>query len=220
MTTTTSAEQRVSFREVKEESYRALRARGYDWGRAQAAGRAVGVAQVLWGSWIEAVIADAKRWVRAFSRPRTLRSDDGFSLAARGFRYPVIAPLAVALTLSKPQSIVTVTKTPCVKEVATAVWDMQETNLSPLSWGFRSGSEFIGFSIAENADLFQHGKPNLQPGGTPWTLQHGRADGGTMLISTGDRLEKIEQSLRIGVGVESDQWKTLSSHARKFLVPE
>ncbi len=40
-----SRESKVSLREVKEESYRALRAIGYSWGQAQVAGRVAGVSQ-------------------------------------------------------------------------------------------------------------------------------------------------------------------------------
>jgi hypothetical protein len=53
---------RVSLREVKEETYRALRAAGYPWGEAQAAGRFVAQAELLWGTGVAMAVADAGRW--------------------------------------------------------------------------------------------------------------------------------------------------------------
>ena len=119
-------ESKVSLREVKEESYRALRAIGYSWGQAQVAGRVAGVSQVLWGTGISAIVLDADRFMAARRSPRVTSSQSNVRINAKGTKFPTFAPLAFALALGKPNTEIFFKGAALTKEFATALWDIEE----------------------------------------------------------------------------------------------
>jgi len=208
---------KVSLREVKEESYRALRAIGYTWGQAQVAGRVAGVSQVLWGTGIGAIVSDASRFLAARRAPKVTSSELAFRINAKGTQFPTFAPLAFALALGKPNSEISFQRAAPGKEIATALWDIEEVSTGTFSWGSRT-QPANGFSITNGA-LYQHGDPITTKPKT-WSLSRQVMPEGKLLISLQMRREAIEQSLRSGVVVDPDEWAALKKISWKFLVPE
>lgn len=214
-------ESKVSLREVKEESYRALRAIGYSWGQAQVAGRIAGVSQVLWGTGISAIVSDANRFLGSRRPPKVNSSESNVRINARGTRFPTFAPLAFALALGKPNSEISFRKAALTQEIATALWDIEEDSAGTFFWGNQTQGSFtrtVGYSVTDGA-LYQHGDP-LTASPKTWSLSRQVMPEGKLLISLQARGEAIDQSLRSGVVVDPVEWSALKKISWKFLVPE
>jgi len=214
-------ESKVSLREVKEESYRALRAIGYSWGQAQVAGRVAGVSQVLWGTGISAIALDANRFLGSRRPPKVTASESAVRINAKGTKFPTFAPLAFALALGKPNSEISFKNAALTKEIATALWDIEEESAGTFFWGSQtrgSSKVAIGYSVTDGA-LYQHGDPSTASPKT-WSLSRQVMPEGKLLISLQARREAIEQSLRSGVVVDPAEWSALKKISWKFLVPE
>ena len=219
--TTEARESKVSLREVKEESYRALRAIGYTWGQAQVAGRVAGVSQVLWGTGISAIVSDGARFMGSRRLPRVTASEPNVRINAKGTKYPTFAPLAFALALGKPNSEVHFKGANLTKEFATALWDIEEESTGTFFWGSLtkgSAKHAVGYSVTEGA-LYQHGDP-LSVSPKTWLLSRQVMPAGKLLLPLQTRREAIEQSLRSGVVVDPFEWSALKKLSWKFLVPE
>jgi len=214
-------ESKVSLREVKEESYRALRAIGYSWGQAQVAGRVAGVSQVLWGTGISAIVLDADRFMAARRSPRVTSSQSNVRINAKGTKFPTFAPLAFALALGKPNTEIFFKGAALTKEFATALWDIEEDSTDTFFWGSQARGSFkhaVGYSVT-HGELYQHGDP-LTASPKTWSLSRQAMPEGKLLISLQARREAIAQSLRSGVVVDPFEWSALKKISWKFLVPE
>lgn len=221
----TTDDTRVSVREVKEETYRALRAAGYPWGEAQAAGRLVAQAELLWGTGVAMVVADAGRW---FVTRRTLRMTTGESGVRitdnRRTSAVIVGNHAVAVALGRPGICVRVRGRQAVREVATAVWDLQTTG-APIVWGSVRDGVISGYSVDDAGNLYAHDDipgefagPSL--GEREWFLRQAELPGGRLLMTTEHRQQCGVTAARHGVAVDPDEWATLMRRSRKFLVAE
>lgn len=206
---------KVSLREVKEESYRALRFLGYSWGQAQVAGRVAGMAQVLWGTGITAILADSKRLLGSKRLPVTNSIDrNTIALRARGTQFTTFGPMAAALVMTGVNISVEVSQAEISKEFATSFWDLDLQ--TDVYWG--SGGSFAGYSL-RSGDLYSHGAAALGKG-LRWQIGHGVVTDGELVLSAEDRKDQISNSLRNGVVVDPVQWAALKKLSWKFLVPE
>lgn len=215
-------EMRVSFREAKEESYRALRAGGYSWGISQTAGRLAGVAQVLWGTGVRAVATDASRW-----RKRTLthrRRGNNIIVSTRGLSWAISGPPAVAAALGNPGCVVWLKGSPLGPELAAAVWDMATPPGATVSWGSRTHAGWTRYHLADEGSLWQHVGSEPEPlpphRSVSAFITVSEAVTGDIALSLADRSTLMSDALHSGVSVAIPEWEKLMSRARKFLVPE
>ena len=215
---------RVSFREVKEESYRALRAAGYSWGIAQTAGRLAGAAQVLWGTGISVVNRDASRWVAPRSLFGVRRGAEHILLNSRGLSWAVTGPFAVAAVLGNPATAAWVSGSKVGAEFAVAIWDMKIKISHTIAWGLHGRSGWEGFQLTPAGDLHQlHANtapPGEAPRGARWSLRVSEESAGNVVLSAIERDEKLSAAHRDGVAIEKREWRALQRRARKFLVAE
>lgn len=223
----TTTKNRVSLREVKEETYRALRAAGYPWGEAQAAGRLAAQAEVLWGTGVQMAAADASRWFVARRGMRMTSGSGGVRITdLRRTSALIVGNHAVSVALGRPGTSVRVRGGQGVVEVAAAVWDLQTSGV-PIVWGASTGRGGVitGFSVDDAGNLYGHDAipeefagPSL--GGREWFLRQAPLAGGRLLMATEHRLQCLSTAARHGVVVEPDAWSTLMQRSRKFLVAE
>jgi len=216
---------RVSLREVKEETYRALRAAGYPWGEAQAAGRLVAQAELLWGTGVAMAVADAGRW---FASRRGLRMTTGSSgVRITDYRRSsdaIVGNHAVAVALGRPGTSVRVRGDGGGMEVATAVWDLQTAG-APMVWGRVRDGAIRGYSVDDEGNLYSHDTiaeeiagPAL--GRREWFLLQAPLPGGRLLMATEHRQQCGVTAARHGLVVDPDMWTKLMRRSRKFLVAE
>ena len=215
---------RVSFREAKEESYRALRAAGYSWGTAQVAGRLAGVAQVFWETGIPAVTKDTHRWAAQRRPMRNKRDGDVVVLNPRGMSWAFSGPMATAVVVGNPRKVVWVRGKGVGAELVTAVWDMKTKVSQSVSWGYQTHSGWEGFHTTPAGELVKSHSvkpPSGQPSrGASWFMHVGDAGGGDLVMTTAERDRGLSDAYREGVRIDAHQWESLQRQARKFLVPE
>lgn len=221
----TTTHNRVSVREVKEETYRALRAAGYPWGEAQAAGRLVASAEVTWGTGISMAIADASRWFVSRRGMHMTTGPSGVRISdRRNTSAAIVGNHAVAVALGRPGMSVRVRGDQGVQEVAAAVWDLQ-THGAPLVWGRIREGAIGGFSVDDVGNLYAHDSippefagPRL--GKREWFLKQAELPGGRLVMTAEHRQQCAITASRHGVVVNPDQWAKLMRQSRKFLVAE
>lgn len=226
---TTSAPQaagfRVSVREVKDASYRALRADGYPWGEAQSAGRVAATAEVLWSSGITDISRDAKRWWVGRRHPKITRSGGLISLKdPRKTSAMILGSHATVLALGAAGQVVFVNGSVNLRNVAAAIWDIQPTGAS-IVWGSTRESNPQSYRIDESGNLFHRPDlsevlPELRKSKNGWFITAKSVTGGELILSVTDRETRINESLSSGVQVDPHDWRFLQKSARKFLVPE
>lgn len=214
----------MSFREVKEESYRALRRAGYSWGMAQVAGRCAGVAQVVWGTGVSAVVRDATRCGVVARPPRSKTIGDTVVISARGMSWAMVGPLAVAVALGKNRPVVWVRGAWAGPELAATVWDVASTRTEPVVWGTQSSTGWVGFQVTPAGDLLSSGVPHARIGAAPrgasWFVCVGEGEPGEVIVSSTDKAAQLVDAHREGVSIAETDWAALERLARKFLVPE
>lgn len=221
----TAKSTRVSVRELKEESYRALRSSGYTWGEAQAAGRGYATAQVLWGSGVTYAINDARRRRVNGKSLRTSRVNGTIRLKDPRKTSDLISGAhAVSLSLALPKDTVMVSNRFGGREVGPAVWDLR-TNNQPVTWGRRVSSTIKGYSIDEFGDMYWHESIpesliNAKLAWRSWFVRQTALPGGQLLVSHSDRELLNSVSYQQGVLVEPRQWEQLMKIAKNFLVAE
>lgn len=221
--TPTSSRWRLSNREVKEESYRALRAAGYDWGRSTAAGRVVSSMQLIWGSGIRAVVADVTRWPWRSQVPKVTVGATHSSLDARGLSAAIVGPPAVALAVSRPGRPVAIRGAGCGPQFAAAVWDLGGPPYPAVWWGVRSAAGIDGWAVTHDGALWRLGRGNgtaTSPGVRRWTMSAEQPPPGQIELSEEERQDRVTDASSGGVAVLARDWNALMAKARKFLVPE
>ena len=147
---------RVSFREVKEESYRALRSAGYSWGQAQAMGRIAGAMQVLWGTGISAVTQDARRWVAASRIPRVRAGKTGQTVSSRGLSIVGLSLTLATRAVARPDDALWVRSAKPSREFAVALWDLDLRSGPTIFWGSHSQQSTSGYSLDAAGNLQEH----------------------------------------------------------------
>lgn len=202
---------RVSVRELREESYRALRARGYEWGQAQAASRIAAEAQVLWGNGLRAIEHDCKRLL---GKRRLPVSSDGGLIANRGSSFAIWGPMAASLAVAHSPSAIKIKGVVCSETMATAFWDLDEFS----SWSWGDGQ--CEFAIDSNGDLIGKSASSSNKTSVKIKKLSEAGSGFRVLLSAAERKQKLSDSLTSGVEVNSERWAALKKHSWKFLVPE
>lgn len=215
---------RVSFREVKEESYRALRRAGYTWGVAQVAGRCAGVAQVLFGTGVAAVLNDALRMGVSRRTPRHSREADRIVISARGMSWATIGPLAVAAAVAKSNPVVWVRGPKVGPELAAVILDLKVSLGKPIVWGSKTPQGWTSFQIGIDGDVSSSNVSSVRIGKAPvaasWFVCVGGGDPIAVIVSNLSRHAQILSAQREGVALAQSEWHKLERLARKFLVPE
>ena len=222
--TTALATTRVSFREVKEESYRALRAGGYPWGVAQMAGRLAGVAQVVWGTGVGSVTSDAKRWMGGKRLVTSHRMGSDVVVNSRGSSWLLSGPVAVTAALTTPGRVVWVKGEPLGPELAAVMWDMVTPPNVGLTWGAYSAGQWRVHHLTAQGDLLVSDAsqpPGKPPGKSAKNfVTQSAAESGDVVFRAEDRTQLLTEALSLGVAVAAPTWEQLMTHSRKFLVPE
>ncbi len=215
--TDSSALTKVSLREVVEESYRALRAVGYSWGHAQSAGRVAGMAQVLFGTGVQAVIADTKRPFAARRLPVASVGNSHGEIDARKTSFVTHGPMALAMALSGSSTQVQIKRSRASQEISAALWDIEDVPANQYFWG-ATGEDPSGYSV-RSGSLYRHGSPEKM-GRVSWAISSRELSGGDLILSLEQRKNALESALRSGVSVNRETWATLKKTSWKFLVPE
>jgi len=208
---------KVSLREVVEESYRALRSVGYSWGQAQSAGRVAGMAQVLFGSGVQAVITDSKRPFAAKRLPVASVENSHGEIDARKTSFVTHGPMALAMALSGSSTQVHIKRSRASREIAAALWDIEDVPANQYFWGV-TGDDPSGYSV-RSGSLYRHGSPE-KPGRLSWSITSSNFSGGDLILSSEQRKTALETALRSGVEVNGKTWAALKKISWKFLVPE
>jgi hypothetical protein len=216
---------RVSFREVKEESYRAFRSAGYSWGQAQAMGRIAGAMQVLWGTGISAVIVDARRWAAASRIPRTRAGKMGHTVSPRGLSIVGLSLTLATRAVARPDEVLWVRSAKPLREFAAALWDLDLRSGPTIFWGSHSSRGTSGYSLDAAGNLQEHlvldgDSMGLGPSRGGMWVRGGPATGGNIVLSADERRFRMAEALVSGVSIDSHEWAVLARLSRKFLVPE
>lgn len=214
---------RVSFREVKEESYRALRSAGYSWGQAQAMGRIAGAMQVLWGTGISAVTQDARRWVAASRIPRVRAGKTGQTVSSRGLSIVGLSLTLATRAVARPDDALWVRSAKPSREFAVALWDLDLRSGPTIFWGSHSQQSTSGYSLDAAGNLQEHlvldgDSLGLGPPRTGMWIRGGSATGGNVVLAADERKVRMAEALVSGVSIDSSEWAVLSRLSRKFLV--
>ncbi len=214
---------RVSFREVKEESYRAFRSAGYSWGQAQAMGRIAGAMQVLWGTGISAVTQDARRWVAASRIPRVRAGKTGQTVSSRGLSIVGLSLTLATRAVARPDDALWVRSAKPSREFAVALWDLDLRSGPTIFWGSHSQQSTSGYSLDAAGNLQEHlvldgDSLGLGPPRTGMWVRGGSATGGNVVLAADERRVRMAEALVSGVSIDSSEWAVLSRLSRKFLV--
>lgn len=215
---------RVSYREVKEESYRALRQAGYSWGIAQVAGRCAGMAQVLFGTGVQAIVKDAGRR-GAQNRPaRSRRRAGKVIIHARGMSWITVGPFAVATAVDDKRPVVWVRGPRVGPELATVIWDFKLNAETLVSWGSKIPGGWNAFELGPDGAIYASTAPLDRLGKTPfsasWFVCVGPSSPGAVLLPMAEKLASVAKAQLEGVSIGASDWRALETLSREFLVPE
>ena len=216
----------VAVRELKEETYRALKWAGYSWGQSQSMGRMVGVAEIIWGSGIAFGLADIKRRFIKQRSPILKWSSSGVLVNTKGLSVPMAASFAVAISQSKPGLKVFVKGSDFGPEVATAVWDTKVHPDRIFSWGICRESGSNDYSALPNGDLIMHARSQSVDQGMSrdkklWFVTcHEDQISGEIIMDKKVQDTKMSEAWVQGVKVSKTEWEKLMAISMKYLVPE
>lgn len=203
---------RVSVRELREESYRALRSKGYNWGHAQMASRIASQAQVIWGTGLQAIEHECSR---IGGRNRFPVSNGRANIKNRGSSFAIWAPISASIAISHSESVVTIKGVDCPQELATGFWDL-ETNIS-WTWENHNGCKFGLDSLGNLFGTASESKNKFRVSVWQGFEQN---DDCQLLLPVELRRQKLRLSLSEGVVVDAERWSALKKFSWKFLVPE
>lgn len=224
VTEITKNRSRVSLREVKEESYRALRQAGYSWGIAQAAGRCAGIAHVLFGTALEAIVSDASRLGVKKRKAKYDLKPGRVVIQARGMSWTTIGPLAVAAALADNAPVVWVRGPVVGPELAAVIWDLNLTTNQSIVWGSKHRDGWKAFQVGKDGDLNRSSvaieRIGKAPFGAAWFVIVGAGQAQSVLLSRLTIQSSIQTAQREGVEIEGPTWHKIERLAREFLVPE
>ena len=216
----------VAVREIKEESYRAMRSAGYSWGQSQSAGRIASVSEIFWGTGISQVISDVGRRFVTRRTPKVIRNSNEMLVNTRGVSTLMAASFAIALAQSQPGKKVFIKGSDFGPDVAAAVWDTKRVPNQTISWGSGDASETKDLSVLENGDFVSHLRHKTMTS-TPkkyaslwFVICHSESISGNVVIGKKEKEERVNKALVSGLYVSRSKWEQLSSESFKFLVPE
>lgn len=216
----------VAVREIKEESYRALRWAGYSWGQAQSAGRISGVAEIIWGNGISAAVADANRVFVTKRTAKVIQNSNWVLLKTRGLSTTMAAAFAVAISQAQPGEKVFIKGSKFGPEVAAAVWDTKRKPQKIITWGNSNPKKSKDYSIIESDDLVIHSRLKSMES-IPSKFQslwfvicHEESPSGDVIMEKKEQAKMVSHALTHGVEVSKSQWAKLGAKSFKFLVPE
>lgn len=214
----------VSFREVKEESYRALRKVGLNWGQAQASGRIAGLVEALWGTGISQILSDIKPLVA--SRKVSLKTTKGFiRLNTRG-KSKVLGSLAAIAVFEASAFPIVVRGTPFGPELAAALWDMNSASQYSVLWGQNVKGTLTAYCLNPDGDLIELAQSELSTSFPQlknrdwWVMKSTDVLQGNVIFSVDTRNELLDAAYQRGIAVNTKEWTQLKKKSTAFLVPE
>jgi hypothetical protein len=222
----TSERVHVAVREVKEESYRALRWAGYSWGQSQSAGRISSVSEIIWGTGISSAISDVSRRFISQRSIKLIQNTDEIEINTRGLSTIMAASFAIAISQSQPGIKVFIKGSDCGPDVSAAVWDAKRKPDTTISWGKADSSEVTDLSVLENGDLISHLRQESmnsipkQYSSLWFVMCHSETITGDLILSKKEKEERVDKALISGLDVSQINWQRLTSKSFKFLVPE
>lgn len=222
----TSERVHVAVREVKEESYRALRWAGYSWGQSQSAGRISSVSEIIWGTGISSAISDVSRRFISQRSIKLMQNTDEIVINTRGLSTIMAASFAIAISQSQPGIKVFIKGSDCGPDVSAAVWDAKRKPDTTISWGKADSSEVTDLSVLENGDLISHLRQESmnsipkQYSSLWFVMCHSETITGDLILSKKEKEERVDKALISGLDVSQISWQRLTSKSFKFLVPE
>ena len=222
----TSERVHVAVREVKEESYRALRWAGYSWGQSQSAGRIASVSEIIWGTGISSAISDVSRRFISQRSIKLLQNPHEILINTRGLSTIMAASFAIAISQSQPGIKVFIKGSDCGADVSAAVWDAKRTPDTTISWGKADASGETDLSVLGNGDLISHVRHESmnsipQQYSSLWFVMcHAKTIMGDLILGKKEREERVDKALISGLDVSQRSWQQLTSKSFKFLVPE
>lgn len=215
---------RVSLREVKEESYRALRQAGYSWGIAQAAGRCAGLAQVLFGTALEAIVRDASRFGVEKRKAEYDRKPNRVVIRARGMSWATVGPLAVAAALADEEPVIWVRGPVVGPELAAVIWDLKLTDNQAIVWGTKHRGGWNAFQVGKDGNIYRSSvapeRIGKVPFGAAWFVMVGAGEPQSVFLSKLSIQNSLLTAHREGVEIQGPIWHKIEQLAREFLVPE
>lgn len=216
----------VAVREIKEETYRALRWAGYSWGQAQSAGRIATVSEIIWGNGITSTVSDVNRKLVRRRSSKLTQTHNAIVLNTRGVSTIMAAAFAVAISQSQPGTKVFVKGSHFGPDVAAAVWDTKYKSHNIITWGAGQSSGLEDLSVLENGDLVSHVRLNSMLSipskyNSLWfVICHPDSPSGTLVLGKQEQEDLIKKSLVDGLEVSQNNWIKLTSKSYKFLVAE
>jgi len=216
----------VAVREIKEESYRAMRCAGFSWGQSQSAGRIASVSEIFWGTGISSVLSDV-RWRLIKKRaPKFTQNIDEIVIDTRGMSALLAASFAIALSQSRPEMKVFIQGSRFGPDVAAAVWDAKRLPNMTITWGKGIGSETKDHSVLANGDLVSHSRyETMKPISKKYSslgfiVSHSESISGNLILGKKEMGVRVNKALVGGVEVSQSAWHELSLKSYKYLVAE
>ncbi|CAN2184852.1 hypothetical protein MCETOYE15_00377 [Candidatus Nanopelagicaceae bacterium] len=216
----------VAVREIKEESYRAMRCAGYSWGQSQSAGRIASVSEIFWGTGISSALSDVRRRFVTKRTPKISRNPNEILVNTRGLSTLMAASFAIALSQSQPEMKVFIKGSDFGPDVAAAIWDTKRVPYRTITWGTGQDSETNDLSVLENGDLVSHSrhitmKSSPKKYASLWfVICHSESISGNIVIRKTEKEERVNNALVSGLDVSKNKWEKLSSESFKYLVAE
>lgn len=222
----TSDRVHVAVREIKEESYRALRWAGYSWGQSQSAGRIASVSEIIWGTGISSSISDVNRRFITKRTLRVIQNPSEILVNTRGISTLMAASFAIALSQSQPGIKVFIKGSDFGPDVAAAVWDAKRKAGRTITWAQGEASGMRDLSVFDNGDLVSHTRHetmrSIPKKYVPlWFVTcHAQPIKGDVVLGNKEREERVDKACIAGLDVSRGKWEQLTSKSFKFLVPE
>lgn len=216
----------VAVREIKEESYRAMRCAGYSWGQSQSAGRIASVSEIFWGTGISQALSDVRRRFVTRRTPKVTQNLNEILVKTRGVSTLMAASFAIALSQSHPEKKVFIKGSDFGPDVAAAVWDTKRVPNQTITWGSADASETKDLSVLENGDFVSHLRHKTMTSTSKkyaslwFVISHSETISGNVVIGKKEKEERMNKALISGLDVSRSKWEQLSSESFKFLVAE
>lgn len=216
----------VAVREIKEESYRALRWAGYSWGQSQSAGRITSVSEIIWGTGISSAISDVNRNFITKRNLKVTQNPGEILVNTRGISTLMAASFAIALSQSCPEMKVFIKGSDFGPDVAAAVWDAKRKAGRTITWAKGEASDLSDLSVLDNGDLVSHSRHESMISipkkyASLWFVTcHSESIIGNEVLRHREKEERVEKACISGLDVSRSKWQRLTSKSYKFLVPE
>lgn len=215
----------VSFREVKEEGYRALRVAGFGWGQAQAGGRIAGTMEAIWGTGIRELINESS----SLFKPRkvsVVNRNDVTLMNTHRMSQILGASAAMALAEGDKSIPVVVRGTVFGPQLAAALWDMTFDPSFSTVWGQNVKGKVNAYCLSKRGDLLkvtsdvEIGKLSELKNRGWWLIKSSADFEGEIILSAETRRDLLLAATQRGVAVDDKEWDQLKKKSTAFLVAE